>query len=94
MGIVPPSEASFLEVYPVPVTNPTSGVIVLPEIPVISAETGAPIECDCVTTEQIIWPERFLQQEMTEAARMILGDAQEPSLEASQKKSRKKKDES
>lgn len=87
MGIVPPTETDFLIVYPTPVSNPSSGVIVLPEIPVISAETGEPIECPA--DDEVQWPERFMQHELTEALQQ---DTFSQPTEASPKKSRKKKE--
>lgn len=97
LGVVPPSEEEFLGVYPTPVTNPTSGVIVLPEILIVSAETGAPIECDVPATcdeEHTAWPDSFLEKEAVDSAHAGHEAVKLAYTEGSQKKSRKKKDES
>ena len=90
LGILPPSEEEFLVAWPTPVTNPTSGVVVLPEIPVINAETGAQFD-----------PEIFAgfdprPDDLTEpltAEEAVSSPGDEPTA-ASPRKYRKRKDES
>lgn len=81
IGVVPPAIEEFVEAFPMAqmVNSPQEGIIVLEAPPVISAETGAPIDVE--RGPALV----FLPEESS-------ADGGEGSPEATQKKPRKKKE--